>query len=142
MSRLACTAFALGLAAAASGCTPPTFEAITAPAPFAQGELCDSDPGCGGGRTITLSKGFALAFECTASSGDPCTGVGATAEDPGIVRVFPGYLDTLSPGDAWDSVSAQPRSTLVVVGAEVGDTTLTISTDSGDVDFDVSIVPL
>jgi hypothetical protein len=125
---------ALALAASGAGCAPPSFQAITTPPPFTQAELCDGASSCGGDLTITLTSGVALAFTCTDSGGDPCTGVDATVADPTVATVLPAYLDALS-GDG------QPQSALVLVGVEVGDTTLAVTTDGGDVSFAVTIVP-
>ena len=131
------------LAALACGCSPD-FHALTTPPPFATAELCDRGEGCGGDRHVTLTKGVALAFECTSSHDDPCTGVTATVGDDTVAQVFAGYLDTLSPGTndgEAGTLGSQPRSALVVVGKRVGHTTLSISTDgAGDADFDVDVV--
>ena len=129
----------IALAAAASGCKP-RFEALTTPPPFTHAELCDATPDCGDSRRIKLTRGIALAFECTApESSTPCTGVRAVMSDPTVATVLPGYHDSLSPGDY---TSAQPRSVFVVVGTAVGQTTLSIASDQGDADFEVDIVPL
>ncbi len=126
---------------ALSGCSPH-YQALSSPPPFTVGELCDAAE-CGGDG-IQLTVGMALAFDCVTYNYEPCTNVHARVEDPEIAIVFDGYLDDLSaPNFSYDGLAgAQPEGAVVVVGKGVGHTTLTVSSDSGDTDFDVTIVPL
>ncbi len=146
MSRRALGALsAMVLASVTSGCaSPPLFQALTTPPPFAEAELCDRCDG-GDAMTITLTRGVALAFQCLdATTGDPCANVAATMADPTVAEVWSGYLDTLAPatvdpgGAGIDGATAE--SVLVVVGAKVGATTLAYASVNGDVVFDVSVV--
>lgn len=141
-ARLALSA--LVLAGATSGCaSPPLFEAVTTPPPFTRAELCDRCDG-GDAMTITLTRGVALAFECLdATTGAPCSRAAATAADGTVAQVWSGYLDTLAPatpnaGGGVDGATAE--SVFVVVGAEVGQTTLSYTSASGDAVFSVSVV--
>ena len=87
---------------------------------------------------------MALAFDCVTPTFEPCTNVEARVEDPKIAVAFDGYLDDISAPDFSDEgmAGAQPEGAVVVVGHEVGKTTLTVSSDSGETVFDVTIVPL
>jgi hypothetical protein len=130
----------LGLFAA--GCNPQ-FQALTTPPPFTEAELCDGAPECGGGHTITLTKGIALAFECLSSEGQPCTRAEGLVDNPVVAKVYDGYLTSLS--EAYHDNSgdgtrgAQPRSALVILAREVGQTKLRIHSDAGSMDFDVFV---
>jgi hypothetical protein len=126
---------------AMSGCSP-RYAALTSPPPFTVGELCDADD-CGG-EQIRLTQGMALAFDCVNYNYEPCTNVHARVEDPSVAIVFDGYLDNLSSPDfSYDGLAgAQPEGAVVVVGKQVGQTTLTVSSDDGETTFDVTIVPL
>jgi hypothetical protein len=124
-----------------AGCAPQ-YEALSSPPPFTVGELCDADD-CGG-EEIRLTQGMALAFDCVTPTFEPCTHVKARVADPEIAVAFDGYLDDLSsPNFSYDGMAgAQPEGAVVVVGHEVGTTTLTVSSDAGDTVFDVTILPL
>lgn len=125
----------VAIAAFTSGCDPH-FTALTVPPPTAEATLSDTD------RTIDLSKGVAMAFECVASDGSPCDSASATADDPAILGVFNGYVDLLSPSTSTGysrSIGAEPRVIFVVLGRAEGSTTLHITSGDGDVDFNVSV---
>lgn len=119
----------------AAGCDP-RFVALTVPPPTAVAELSDKE------MTIDVSKGVALAFECVAMDGTPCDSAVAEADDPAILGVFNGYVDLLSPsvqGNYSRTIGAEPRTIFVVLGREVGSTTLHITSEDGDVDFSVDV---
>lgn len=129
------SAIALLAAAFTSGCDPH-FAALTVPPPTAEATLSDND------RTIDLSKGVAMAFECIASDGTPCDAASAKADDPAVLGVFNGYVDLLSPSinnGSSRTIGAEPRSIFVVLGRAEGATTLHITSGDGDVDFDVDV---
>jgi hypothetical protein len=118
-----------------TGCDP-RFTALTVPPPTAVAQLSDED------MTIDLSKGVALAFECVAVDGTPCEGATAVADDTAVLGVFNGYVDLLSPDvqtGRGRTIGAEPRTIFVVLGRDVGATTLHIKSDDGDVDFSVDV---
>lgn len=135
-------AFTLAALAMLTACAP-SFRALNAPPPLAEAELCDGEDDCRGDHTIRLTKGVALAVECITPQGDACTNVSASADDGSIVTAMDGYLDTLTPAYAsagYGNFGAQPRSALVIIGHTAGETTLTIRSDQGSQDFDVTVI--
>jgi predicted small lipoprotein YifL len=135
-SRIACAFAAVAALASLAGCGPK-FEALTVPPPSKTAELDDEE------RTISVSKGVALAFECSSES-QPCVSPSAKTEDAGIASVLPAYVDAVSPavaGSQGRTAGAKPRSVFVVLGVAEGKTTLSVTTDDGDADFDVEVVP-
>ena len=105
-------ALAMLLLGLGSGCEKK-YEALTAPPPGLIASLDD------GAKTIHLSKGVSIAFECTDDNGDPCGG-GASSGDRGTALVFPANLDSLTELDHLHG--PQPRSAVVVVGIAEGHT--------------------
>jgi hypothetical protein len=127
----ACAGLSLGLLA---GCEP-NLEAITVAPPTAVAELNDAD------GTVELSRGVALAIECT-YQGVPCEAPGFEIGDEGVLSVRPAFLDLLSEqGVGAGSAGPQPRAVFVLLGLQEGSSSLTITSDDGDTDFDVTIVP-
>jgi len=123
--------------AALAGCEPH-YTALTAPPPFTKAELCDGHEACGGGETITVTKGIALAFECKDPQGGGCKNAKAKVKDPAIATVFDGYLDTLSSSYGYPAAVAG-RTAFVIVGKSVGTTTLTVTSAAGATDFTVAV---
>jgi len=104
-----------------AGCDP-SITALNAAPPTAVAELDTIE------ETVRLSQGLALAVECTYQS-LPCEDAKAKSSDESIVRVFPAYIDLLTPADTYQrSVSAKPRSAFVLVGGQPGEATVTITT--------------
>ena len=106
---------ALAVSALLAGCSP-NFQSITVPPPTKKAELDDED------RTIEISKGVALAFECT-NQGVPCASASAKVDDAKIATVMSSYVDVLSPalpGDSGRTKGAKPRTVFVVLGVAAG----------------------
>ena len=121
------------------GCADPNLEAITSPPPGKQAELVDSSDA----RTIKLSEGVALGFDCKYENA-PCAGASAEVGDPAIARVFPSYVDELSSylcDREGSGNCSKPGVVFVVLGGKPGETTLTVTTDDGDIEMSVKIVP-
>lgn len=117
-----------------AGCEP-NLAALTAPPPVGIAEL-DDDAG-----EIRVSRGVALAFECT-YQGSPCADAGAEIGDDAIISVRPAFLELLSEqGVGASSPGPQPRSAFVLVGLSEGTTSLVITSSDGDTDLDVTVVP-
>jgi len=130
--KRALAALCLLCSLAALGCEP-NLSAVTVAPPTKTAELSNED------ETIELSKGIALGFECT-FQGAPCKSAKATIAEPEIALVFEGYVDLLAPKGPSQYASAMPRSVFVIVGNKPGTTRLDVSTEKGDVSFDVTIV--
>lgn len=114
-----------------AGCDP-SITALTNAPPTAVAELDTM------ADTVRVSQGIALAVECT-YQGSPCENAEAVSSDESIVRVFPAFVDLLSPADTYASISAKPRSAFVLVGGKPGDATVTIKTSSGDGDAELTV---
>ncbi len=123
------------VAAFAAGCDP-SLTALTIAPPTAVAEVDDAE------KDVRLSQGIALAIECT-YQGSPCENATASSSDPAIVRVLPGFVDLLAPGDAYQrSASDEPRAVFIFVGNKPGDATVTLTTSDTDAEIDVKILPL
>ena len=119
-----------------TGCEEATFDAITVPPPSRIAELNDDD------RTIELSKGVALAFDCTFSYAEACGDASIASSDANIAAGFLGYSGELQ--SVYDygqdrGSGDQSYTRFVVVGYEVGTSTLSIRTEKGDADFLVQV---
>jgi hypothetical protein len=122
---------AIAIAASTLGCQLPLeYQALTSPPPLTQADLEEDDTG---NVSVTLSKGIALAFSCSdPSTGDACADLSATVLDPSIASVMNGYLDADGSGES--------QAALVIVGLLPGDTTLNVSSTSGETPISVTIV--
>jgi len=121
------------LAALLIGCSPD-LAAVTVPPPGAVAELDSTED------TIELTRGIALGFECSYQN-SPCASATAEVEDPSIAAVFPAYVDLLHRDHGGTALpTGKPRTVFVLVGNQPGDTTLTISSDDGDVSYAVKIL--
>ena len=136
MNRSLASFVVLAALTAIAGCGP-TFEPLTVPPPTKTATFDDEE------RTIEVSRGVALAFECL-DQGKPCASPAAETEDSAIATVLPAYVDALSPamaGSQGRTAGAKPRSVFVVLGVAEGTTTVSITSDDGDADFEVKVVP-
>jgi hypothetical protein len=89
------------------------YEALTAPPPGLTASLDNQD------KTIRLSEGVSIGFECFEdSSREPC-GRDASSDDQGTALIFPANLDTVTENYQH---GPQPRSVFVVVGIAEGQT--------------------
>ncbi len=131
MSARVCLA-AAGIAAFTLGCQQPlVFQAMTSPPPLAQADLEDDQEG---NTTLTLTKGVAIAVSCwNGNTGYPCVGVSLNMRDPSIASVSTGFLG---------ATGGTPESAIVIVGLEVGDTTLDVGTSDGTGSISVTIADL
>jgi hypothetical protein len=126
-------------AAAVAGCDPVSVTALTPPPPGKVADLDDES------LDLELSRGTALAFECTAHNTEysgPCRNARAKTSDGEVAIVYASYLDTLI--DSWDDqgyAGTQARVAFVVVGLAEGKTDLEVITADGDVNVSVTIVP-
>lgn len=129
MRRFAGRLALLALLLTAVGCEV-RLSAVTAAPPGKTAELDDAD------ELITISKGVALGFECT-FQGRECENATAESRHPDIAQVWPASVDWLGR----DQVEGpQPAAVFVVVGKQVGTTTLKIDTADGDDVFDVDVI--
>ena len=126
--------FLLAAAAFSAGCEP-TLVALTVAPPTAVAEVDNA------AKDVRLSQGIALAIECT-YVGDPCENATASSSDPAIVRVLPGFVDLLAPGDAYQRPAAdEPRAVFIFVGGEPGDAIVTLTTTDTDAEIAVKVLP-
>lgn len=128
-SHLVFTATLFG--AALTGCVEPQFEALTAPPPTGVAEL-DREA-----DSIRLSRGVALAFECTVQ-GSPCESASAESSDGSVISVRPAATDQLAYGGL---SGEQPQTIFVVVGEGAGNATITVHTADGDATLDAQVEP-
>ncbi|MDI1482031.1 hypothetical protein [Polyangium sp. y55x31] len=125
----------LAAAALAAGCEP-TLTALTVAPPTAVAECDDA------AKDVRLSEGIALAIECT-YQGSPCEDATMSSSDPDVVRVMPGFVDLLAPGDAYQRYPADvPRSVFIFVGGKPGDATVTLTSTDANATVDVKVLPL
>ncbi|MCC7071386.1 MAG: hypothetical protein IT383_08690 [Deltaproteobacteria bacterium] len=127
----------LALLLPALACSETTVTVLTQAPPGRQA-FVDSET-----RTLTISRGVAVALECTAWTeqyAGPCRELGIELDDEALVTVLPVHLDAL-PGqtvrshagtvDETTVVGPQDRAGVVLVGAAAGAATLTVSTPDG-----------
>ena len=107
------------------------FYALTVPPPTKLAELDDVD--C----EIVVSKGVALAFECTSPSG-PCENARISSADEATVEVREAYVDSLD-NEANGRSYSRPRSAFVVVGKAPGRTRVTVRSANDTTDFEVQV---
>lgn len=129
---------ALALAALSAGCADTIFDAITPAPPSRTAELDGSD-------RITLSRGVALAFECTYGVYEPgdetCGAATIRSRDLSIAGAWLGHAEELYDTPQWaDTPSGQLRTRFVVVGFAAGSTTLDVHTERGDRRLDVTVI--
>ena len=116
-------AVAVVAAALAAGCEN-RYEALTGPPPGLVASLDDES------KTIRLTEGVSIAFECFDGTGpDPC-GRDRSVADPVVAQIFPANLDTLTENFR---KGPQTRSAFVVVGITPGTTSVTAGGDTLDV---------
>jgi hypothetical protein len=102
-------------AALTAGCEN-RYEALTGPPPGLVASLDDES------KTIRLTEGVSLAFECFEGDGrDPCARDRSVA-DSVVAQIFPANLDTLT--DNFRK-GPQTRSAYVLVGLKPGKTSVT-----------------
>jgi hypothetical protein len=100
------------LAGPLAGCEN-RYEALTAPPPGLTASLDDQE------KTILLSKGVSIGFECfDGTNREPCSR-DASSADRGTALIFPANLDTVTENYQH---GPQPRSAFVVVGIAEGQT--------------------
>jgi hypothetical protein len=117
-------------AALVAGCRSNDYKALTAAPPGLTANLDDGD------KSIRLSVGVALGFECFVSGGqDPCRG-GASAPTPETARIFAADLDTVS--DDVPVAGPQTRSAFVVVGIAPGKADVTAAGET----LSVTVLPI
>lgn len=125
----------LAAAAFVAGCEP-TLVALTVAPPTAVAEVDNAE------KDVRLSQGIALAIECT-YQGSPCENATASSSDPEIVRILPGFVDLLSPGDAYQRpASDEPRAVFIFVGGKPGDAKVTLTTSDTNAEVDVKVLAL
>ena len=114
-------------ASVAAGCEN-RYEAITAPPPGLTASLDDES------KSIRVSLGASIAFECTNQEGDPCARTASTTS-ASTALIFLANLDTLR---EWGyQRSPEPRTVFVVVGLAEGRTTVEAGGDS----LSVTVLP-
>jgi hypothetical protein len=134
-------------AALSCGCDTTTVNFITEVMPGRTANLDVEN------RELTLSRGAAIAFECTeyaeAWSG-PCRAFALTVDDEDIVDARPAFLaqpagTTAQPiasdgADGQQVQGTQPRTGGVLAAKRAGDTAVTIESQTGRVDLTVRVV--
>lgn len=116
-----------------AGCEP-NLEAITVAPPTSVARLDDAE------GTVELSRGVALGVECT-FQGAPCEALGFEIGDESVLSVRHAFLDLLSEQNVGaDGPGPQPRAVFVLLGLREGSSSLTVTSDDGDTDFDVTVV--
>ncbi len=137
--RLGSLALVVG-ASLAGGCAP-WVHTVSVPPPSRVGTLWVKTRD--GEDTLRVGKGVALAIECRdVWSGGPCDDARASTRDPKIARVLPAHLaKTKSPwlDHAYADENVSHRSVFVIAGVEEGETELTLTSESGNRTFLVSV---
>lgn len=130
-------AFTFAVAALGAGCSETTVTVLTQ-APPGRAAFVDSET-----RTLTLSRGVAVALECTAWTEDyagPCRDLSAALDDESLANILPVHLDAL-PGqtvrssrgstDETTVIGPSERAGFVLVAAAVGRGVLSVTTPDG-----------
>jgi hypothetical protein len=117
----------------AVACVDPSLNALTVP-PLGKQALLDSEA-----RTITLSRGVALGFDCALDG--PCADASATVDDGNLALVLPAYLDDLGVNytDGLYAGSAA-KTGFVLVGKVEGRTKLRVKAEDVEVEYDLEIL--
>jgi hypothetical protein len=113
----------------------PTLTAMSMPPPGRTGWLDTKH------RTLEVSPGVAIAFECEKWDGGPCKNATATADDPAIATVMPAHLARLDARIDDTSTSMVPTTSFVVVARASGVTTVRVRSDDGDRTLAVTVLP-
>jgi hypothetical protein len=136
-SRIALEAAAmLALCTFFAGC-PQTIVTVLTQAPPGRSAFVDD----GETRTLTLTRGVAVALECTARSdawSGPCRDLSATLDDEDLATVLPVHLDALpgqtvplAGGDDTTVVTPHDRAGFVLLATDAGSGELTVTTPDG-----------
>ncbi|OGQ23981.1 MAG: hypothetical protein A2138_11880 [Deltaproteobacteria bacterium RBG_16_71_12] len=121
----------------ALGCSETTVTVLTQ-APPGRAAFVDSEA-----RTLTVTRGVAVALECTAWTEDyagPCRDLSAVLDDESLATILPVHLDAL-PGqtvrssagfeDETTVIGPADRAGFVLVAAAAGNGALTVTTPDG-----------
>jgi len=121
----------LSLGAFALGCEQVELTALHGPPPGARAELNRES------ETIVLSRGVALAVDCSFGYGESCENIEAIAGNESTAQSYRLFRDGL----LYDyQEGPQPESGFVIVGLSEGKTELEILTEQGDLRFEVEVV--
>ena len=126
----------LALSLCLGACGEVSFEAITTAPPDRVADLNEEE------GTITLSRGVALAIECTSSGSGhhgPCENMTRRVDDPRVALALPADVDELRDRYERGSVDTRQAAVLVVAGRAPGTTTVRVTTDRGGASFDVTV---
>lgn len=125
------------LAALAAGCSQTTVTVLTQ-APPGRAAFVDAEA-----RTLTLSRGVAVALECTTWSeawSGPCRELAPALDDESLATLLPVHLDALPGQTVRNSVGSTDETTVVgpsdragfvLVAAAAGEGVLTVASQDG-----------
>lgn len=114
-------------------CVDPSLNALTVP-PLGKQALLDSED-----RTITLSRGVALGFDCAFDG--PCANATAAVDDGNLAAVFPAYLDDLTTNYTEGLYAGSAAKTgFVLFGKVEGKTKLRVKADDAEVEYELEIL--
>jgi len=119
-----------------AGCGEVTLSAISV-APPGKTAVLDA-----GDHDLTLSRGTAFAFDCTANEGGyygPCRDATARIDDESVGSVYASYLDSLAPVYQEGGAGQSGRTAFVVVGLQAGQTEIHVETSDGDAMIDLRV---
>ena len=90
-------------------------------------------------RTLDVSPGVAIAFDCQKWNGGPCRRATAVSEHPEIADVVPAHLARREARMDWDATSMVPPSSFVVIAHAAGTTAVRVRSDDGDRTLTVTV---
>jgi hypothetical protein len=119
-------------AALLAGCDYIYLEEVSEPPPTKRARVYRDD------AKIALSRGVALAVECTDTCDGPCRAAKARSRDEGVLAVKKGYHFA---GVARGEDEEHNAAVFVLVGVAPGSTELELESDCTDDTFTVEVVP-
>jgi hypothetical protein len=145
MKRFSMFAGLAALVMFAAGCNDdPTITSISPAPPGATAEYFESRQN--DARTIRLTEGVAIAFECKDYKNKPCGFDGTTIEDGNVAAVRRAWSDydpevVYGRGPQVGQRSQQNRTVFVVMGKRPGRTKMILVTGYGEVDVNIEVLP-
>jgi hypothetical protein len=115
-----------------AGCDAIYLDAVSEPPPTKRARIYGDD------KKVVISRGVALAVECTDNCDGPCRAAKLRSRNEGVIAVNKGYHFA---GVARGEDEVHNAAVFVLVGVSPGSTELEVESDCTDDTFSVEVVP-